>query len=280
MARLFQTSNSGIRALRYMAGGLSCPPTYFNYIGLSRLLDTACYSTYYRLECSIKLDLQDSLMLMVPLYRYERIDYVTKYLRNVLDDPVAYFTAATPMNGSGFIFLFTIGGLTGIVLANSGLDIALHDTYYVVAHFHYVLSMGAVFALFAGFYYWVGKIFGRTYPETLGQIHFWITFFGVNLTFFPMHFLGLSGMPRRIPDYPDAYAGWNALSSFGSYISVVGICCFFVVVAITLSSGKNKRCAESPWAVEQNSTTLEWLVQSPPAFHTFGELPAIKETKS
>lgn len=169
----------------------------------------------------------------------------------------------------GFIFLFTIGGLTGIVLANSGLDIALHDTYYVVAHFHYVLSMGAVFALFAGFYYWVGKIFGRTYPETLGQIHFWITFFGVNLTFFPMHFLGLSGMPRRIPDYPDAYAGWNALSSFGSYISVVGIRRFFVVVAITSSSGKNKRCAESPWAVEQNPTTLEWLVQSPPAFHTF-----------
>jgi cytochrome c oxidase subunit 1 len=178
----------------------------------------------------------------------------------------------------GFIFLFTIGGLTGIVLANSGLDIALHDTYYVVAHFHYVLSMGAVFALFAGFYYWVGKIFGRTYPETLGQIHFWITFFGVNLTFFPMHFLGLSGMPRRIPDYPDAYAGWNALSSFGSYISVVGIRRFFVVVAITSSSGKNKRCPESPWAVEQNPTTLEWLVQSPPAFHTFGELPAIKET--
>lgn len=180
----------------------------------------------------------------------------------------------------GFIFLFTIGGLTGIVLANSGLDIALHDTYYVVAHFHYVLSMGAVFALFAGFYYWVGKIFGRTYPETLGQIHFWITFFGVNLTFFPMHFLGLSGMPRRIPDYPDAYAGWNALSSFGSYISVVGICCFFVVVAITLSSGKNITKANIPWAVEENSTTLEWMVQSPPAFHTFGELPAIKETKS
>ncbi|KAK6802232.1 hypothetical protein RDI58_000012 [Solanum bulbocastanum] len=146
----------------------------------------------------------------------------------------------------GFIFLFTIGGLTGIVLANSGLDIALHDTYYVVAHFHYVLSMGAVFALFAGFHYWVG----------------------------------LSGMPRRIPDYPDAYAGWNALSSFGSYISVVGICRFFVVVTITSSSGKNKRCAPSPWAVEQNPTTPEWMVQSPPAFHTFGELPAIKETKS
>ncbi|MCL7040854.1 hypothetical protein MKW94_007994 [Papaver nudicaule] len=180
----------------------------------------------------------------------------------------------------GFIFLFTVGGLTGIVLANSGLDIALHDTYYAVAHFHYVLSMGAVFALFAGFYYWVGKISGRTYPETLGQIHFWITSFGVNSTFFPMHFLGLSGMPRRIPDYPDAYAGWNAISSSGSYISVIGICCFFVVVAITLSSDKRSAPSELNWAVKENSTTLEWMVQSPPAFHTFGELPAIKETKN
>nr|AHG59070.1 cytochrome oxidase subunit I [Bazzania trilobata] len=176
----------------------------------------------------------------------------------------------------GSIFSFTVGGLTGIVLANSGLDIALHDTYYVVAHFHYVLSMGAVFALFAGFYYWIGKITGLQYPETLGQIHFWITFFGVNLTFFPMHFLGLAGMPRRIPDYPDAYAGWNAFSSFGSYVSVVGIFCFFVVVFPTLTS--ENKCAPSPWAVEQNSTTLEWMVPSPPAFHTFEELPAIKES--
>ncbi|KAI5669091.1 hypothetical protein M9H77_18944 [Catharanthus roseus] len=188
----------------------------------------------------------------------------------------AYFTAATMIIAipTGikifrFIFLFTIGGLTGIVLANSGLDIALHDTYYVVAHFHYVLFMGAIFALFAGFHYWVGKIFGRTYPETLGEIHFWITFFEVNLTFFPMHFFGLSGMPRRIPDYPDAYVGWNTLSSFGSYIFVVEI-----------FSGKNRRCAPCPWALEQNPTTPKWMVQSPPAFHTFGELPAIKETKS
>nr|QGQ61929.1 cytochrome c oxidase subunit 1 [Riccardia planiflora]QIA60710.1 cytochrome c oxidase subunit 1 [Riccardia latifrons] len=176
----------------------------------------------------------------------------------------------------GFIFLFTVGGLTGIVSANSGLDIAPHDTYYVVAHFHYVLSMGAVFASFAGFYYWIGKITGLQYPETLGQIHFRITFFGVNLTFFPMHFLGLAGMPRRIPDYPDAYAGWNAFSSFGSYVSVVGIFCFFVVVFLTLTS--EDKCASSPWAVEQNSTTLEWMVPSPPAFHTFEELPAIKES--
>nr|QIA60376.1 cytochrome c oxidase subunit 1 [Heteroscyphus zollingeri] len=176
----------------------------------------------------------------------------------------------------GFISSFTVGGLTGIVLANSGLDIALHDTYYVVAHFHYVLSMGAVFASFAGFYYWIGKITGLQYPETLGQIHFWITFFGVNLTFFPMHFLGLAGMPRRIPDYPDAYAGWNAFSSFGSYVSVVGIFRSFVVVFPTPTS--ENKCAPSPWAVEQNSTTLEWMVPSPPAFHTFEELPAIKES--
>jgi len=179
---------------------------------------------------------------------------------------------------AGSIFPSTIGGLTGIVLANPGLDIALHDTHYVVAHSHYVLSMGAVSASSAGFHFRVGKIPGRTYPETLGQIHLRITLFGVNSTFFPMHFLGLSGMPRRIPDYPDAYAGWNALSSFGPYVSVVGIFRFFVVVTITLGGGNNKRCAPSPRAVEHNPTTLEWMVQSPPALHTPEELPAIKDT--
>jgi cytochrome c oxidase subunit 1 len=176
----------------------------------------------------------------------------------------------------GFVFLFTVGGLTGIILANSGIDIALHDTYYVVAHFHYVLSMGAVFGMFAGFYYWIGKISGLQYPETLGQIHFWITFIGVNLTFFPMHFLGLAGMPRRIPDYADAYSGWNAVSSFGSYVSVIGILLFFIIVYLTLSG--NEKCASSPWTAEQDTTTLEWMVQSPPPFHTFEEIPAVKET--
>jgi len=153
----------------------------------------------------------------------------------------------TPMLWSvGFIFLFTVGGLTGVILSNAGVDMALHDTYYVVAHFHYVLSMGAVFAIFGGFYYWIGKITGLRYPETLGQIHFWTTFLGVNLTFFPMHFLGLAGMPRRIPDYPDAYAGWNAVATFGSYITTVSALFFFYVIYVTLTEGE-KIQADDPW---------------------------------
>jgi len=138
----------------------------------------------------------------------------------------------------GFIFLFTIGGLTGVVLANSSMNSAVHDTYYVVAHFHYVLSMGAVFAIFAGFYYWIGKITGLQYPEVYGQIHFWVFFVGVNLTFFPMHFLGLAGMPRRIPDYPDAFAHWNSIASLGSYVSALSALWFFYVVYVTLTSGE------------------------------------------
>ena len=179
----------------------------------------------------------------------------------------------------GFIFLFTVGGLTGVVLANSGIDIALHDTYYDVAHFHYVLSMGAVFALFAAWYYWIGKISGLEYPETAGQIHFWIFFLGVNITFFPMHFLGLAGMPRRIPDYTDAFAGWNAIASYGSYLSLIGALYFFYVVYVTLTG--NVKAADNPWqrsGTQDLQPTLEWMVSSPPAYHTFEEIPAIKDT--
>lgn len=138
----------------------------------------------------------------------------------------------------GFIFLFTIGGLTGVMLSNSCINAVLHDTYYVVAHFHYVLSMGAVFAIFAGWYYWIGKMTGFKYPEKLGKIHFWMFFVGVNLTFFPMHFLGLAGMPRRIPDYPDAFAGWNAIASLGSYLSALSAILFFYIVYETLTKGQ------------------------------------------
>lgn len=146
----------------------------------------------------------------------------------------------------GFLILFTLGGLTGVVLSNSGLDIALHDTYYVVAHFHYVLSMGAVFSMFAGFYYWFWRITGVSYLEEYGQIHFWSTFIGVNLTFFPQHFLGLAGMPRRIPDYPDSYALWNVVSSYGSIISVVSSLFFFYIIIDALS--KKASSTKDLWA--------------------------------
>ncbi len=171
----------------------------------------------------------------------------------------------------GFIFLFTVGGVTGVVLANAGVDTALHDTYYVVAHFHYVLSMGAVFTIFAGFYYWFPKMCGRQYSETLAKLHFWLMFIGVNVTFFPQHFLGLAGMPRRIPDYPDAFAGWNMVSSIGSYISAAGALVFLIVVWRTFTSGA--RVAENPWG--EGATTLEWTLSSPPPFHSYDELPEI-----
>lgn len=172
----------------------------------------------------------------------------------------------------GFVVVFTMGGLTGIILANGGLDVMMHDTYYVVGHFHYVLSMGAVFGIFAGFYYWVGKMSGRQYPEILGKIHFWCTFIGVNILFFPMHFLGLAGMPRRVPDYPDAYAGWNFVVSIGGFLTGFGTLFFLYVVYATFRHGK--KCPDNPWG--KGATTLEWTVSSPPPYHCFNKLPKIK----
>jgi cytochrome c oxidase subunit 1 len=172
----------------------------------------------------------------------------------------------------GFIFLFVAGGVTGVVLANAAADIAMHDTYYVVAHFHYVLSVAAVFAMFAGFYYWIGKMSGRQYPETLAKIHFWVTFIGVNVTFFPQHFLGLAGMPRRIPDYPDAFAGWNMVSSYGAYITMVSAVLFFYVVYRTFTAGE--KVAGNQWGA--GATTLEWAVPSPAPFHTHEDAPKLE----
>ena len=179
----------------------------------------------------------------------------------------------TPMLWAlGFIFLFTVGGVTGVVLANAGVDRVLQDTYYVVAHFHYVLSLGAVFTIFAGWYYWFPKMTGYMYNEAIGRLHFWITFVGVNLTFFPQHFLGLAGMPRRIVDYPDAFAGWNLVSSYGSFISGFGTLVFFFGVAEAFM--QKRRAADNPWGA--GATTLEWTLSSPPPFHQYSELPLIR----
>jgi cytochrome c oxidase subunit 1 len=178
----------------------------------------------------------------------------------------------TPMLWAiGFIFLFTVGGVTGVVLANAGIDYALHDTYYVVAHFHYVLSLGAVFAIFAGFYYWFEKMWGVRYNEILANAHFWITFIGVNVIFFPQHFLGLQGMPRRMIDYNKAYYTWNHLSSIGYEITFVGLMVFLVVLLEAIVRRRPARA--NPWG--EGATTLEWTLSSPPPFHQFNELPVI-----
>jgi cytochrome c oxidase subunit 1 len=189
----------------------------------------------------------------------------------------------------GFIGLFTIGGITGVLLANASLDIAFHDTYYVVAHFHYVLSLGAVFSLFAGYYYWSPKVLGLYYNELYAQIQFWTFFIGVNVTFMPQHFLGMQGMPRRIHIYPDAFYGWNAVSSFGSLISLVSIIWFFWIVYDQLYNGlQNKNTVSvanihSPdftvcnnlFNTYNKAPSLEWVTDSPASLHTFNT-PAIQ----
>ena len=179
----------------------------------------------------------------------------------------------TPMLWAvGFIALFTLGGVTGVVLANAGVDTSMHDTYYVVAHFHYTMSLGAVFTIFAGFYYWFGKMSGKMYSSFLGKLHFWLTFIGVNLIFFPQHFLGLAGMPRRYVDYPDEYAYFNLMSSWGAIIAGVGVLVFIIMLIHAFKFGK--KCPDNPWG--EGADTLEWTLPSPPPFHQFNDLPKIK----
>ncbi|KQO71008.1 cytochrome C oxidase subunit I [Methylobacterium sp. Leaf465] len=180
------------------------------------------------------------------------------------------FTAAMHW-AVGFIFLFTVGGVTGVVLANSAVDKYLHDTYYVVAHFHYVLSLGAVFIIFAGVYYWFPKMTGHIIPEWAGKLHFWLAFIGANVLFFPMHFLGLAGMPRRYADYPEAFAGWHKVSTWGGHIFALGMVVFFIGVVLAFRS--SRRAADNPWG--EGATTLEWTLSSPPPFHQFETLPRI-----
>jgi len=179
----------------------------------------------------------------------------------------------TPMLWAiGFIFLFTVGGVTGVVVANAGIDASLHDTYYVVAHFHYVLSLGAVFSIFAGWYYWFEKIWGVKYNSVLARLQFLFFFVGANVIFFPQHFLGLHGMPRRYVDYADGFAFWNGVSSWGYLIMLVGLAFFF---AVLIDAVVRRRKAEAnPWG--EGATTLEWTLSSPPPFHQFNELPRIK----
>ncbi|MAJ08737.1 cytochrome c oxidase subunit I [Ponticaulis sp.] len=172
----------------------------------------------------------------------------------------------------GFIFLFTVGGVTGVVLANAGVDHALHDTYYVVAHFHYVLSLGAVFALFAGWFYWYEKMFGIKYNGFLAGIQFWLMFIGANVVFFPQHFLGLQGMPRRYIDYADGFVLWNQVSSFGYLFILASLFVFFAVVIESVV--RRRKADANPWG--EYATTLEWTLPSPPPFHQFNELPKVK----
>ena len=178
----------------------------------------------------------------------------------------------TPMIWAiGFIFLFTVGGVTGVVLANAGMDRALHETYYVVAHFHYTMSLGAVFTIFAGWYYWFPKFTGYMYDERIGNAHFWLLFVGVNMVFFPQHFLGLAGMPRRYIDYPDAFAYWNFWSTVGALIS--GAATLVFLYGVYEAFAKKRVAGDNPWGA--GADTLEWTLPSPPPFHQYGTLPVI-----
>jgi cytochrome c oxidase subunit 1 len=180
-------------------------------------------------------------------------------------------TFETPMLWAfGFLSVFTIGGVTGIVVAQAPVDRTYHDTYYVVAHFHYVMSLGALFALFAGIYFWIGKMSGRQYPEWAGKIHFWAMFIGSNLAFFPQHFLGRQGMPRRYIDYPEAFAYWNWVSSIGAFIAFASFVFFIGIIAYTLLFGR-RVTANNYW--NEHADTLEWTLPSPPPEHTFETLP-------
>ncbi len=181
----------------------------------------------------------------------------------------------TPMLWAfGFLFLFTLGGVTGIVLAQAPIDRAYHDTYYVIAHFHYVMSLGAVFGIFAGVYFWIGKMSGREYPEWAGKLHFWMMFIGANITFFPQHFLGRQGMPRRYIDYPEAYAFWNKISSMGAFLSFASFVFFLGIVFYTLRYGR-KITVNNYW--NEYADTLEWTLPCPPPEHTFEQLPKRKD---
>lgn len=183
----------------------------------------------------------------------------------------------------GFLFLFTIGGTTGVMLSNASIDVAFHDSYYVVGHFHYVLSMGALFSLIGGYYYWGPSMFGLNYNKVLAEVHYWVLFISVNIIFLPMHFLGLNGMPRRIPQYPDAFYGWNLISSWGSIMSVLSVVIGLYSVLVQLENGENEReeIQVTPDFLEANNTRatrnsdLELILARPANYHTFNELPIL-----